>query len=408
MNIFQPSRHPYLNRFILAFIAISCLIILVSWQSSSQTLLHSLSVYHAASKPTPTTSPKWLLAIFLSPSKISRRAVIRSTWATRYQDPSYEYRFIIGDYTAGPWGPAIEAENATYGDIWMLEDFANENHETANTIKNMELFKYLVRHEGTRVRRYDFVSKIDDDNWFNIPPYYRTFIAPRLPGGEQHDPSALTMIGRPMVWTQEYAYVSGRLYTVSWSLLEFLAEKYTANPIPGKTEDELAGLYLYKDRVQHNFVPVELEQAWDIGLEYLVNNETMIIHCIKHDERLLEVSTMFDGEGKWNGKMISGLTSFDRTMKEVVERVGQPSAEEIEQLKTERKNGDRGKSPWETLDWKLIEAKIALEDREKMGTMYPLSLPGNNASTGIVPKPLYLGKRPMQHGDSVDRRIAWF
>ncbi|KAL9124268.1 MAG: hypothetical protein Q9217_006386 [Psora testacea] len=399
MIIFQPSRHLYLTRIIIAFVTIVCIIVLIPGHSNSHTFLPSLSVFHPASKSNPSNDPKWLLAIFLSPSNISRRAVIRSTWATRYQNPSYEYRFIIGNFTTSPWAPAIEAENATYGDIWMLEDFTNENHETANRIKNMEFFKYLVRHQGTRVRRYDFVSKIDDDNWFNIPPYYETFIAPRLPGREMYDPSALTMIGRPMVWTQEYAYASGRIYTVSWSLLEFFVQKYTANPISEKTEDELAGLYLYEDKVQHKFVPLELEQAWDIGLEYLVNNETMIIHCIKHDERLLEVSTMFDSEGRWNGKMVSGLTDFDRTMKEVVERVGQPSAEEMEQLKTEREKGDRGKNPWETLDWKLIEANIRLEDREKMGTMYPLSLPGNNASTGVVPQPLYLGKRPAQHGD---------
>ena len=399
MIIFQPSRHIYLTRTIIAFITIFCIIVLIPWHSNPQIFSPSLSLCHTASNPNPTNDPKWLLAIFLSPSNISRRAVIRSTWATRYQNRSYEYRFIIGNYTAGPWAPVIEAENATYGDIWVLEDFTNENHETANRIKNMEFFKYLVRHQGTRARRYDFVSKVDADNWLNIPPYYETFIAPRLPGGEKHDPNALTMIGRPMVWTQEYAYASGRIYTVSWSLLEFLAEKYTANPMSGKTEDELAGLYLYEEKVPHNFVPLELEQAWDIGLEYLVNKETMIIHCIKHDERLLEVSTMFDREGKWNGKMVSGLTNFDRTMKEVVERVGQPSAEEMEQLKTERENGDRGKNPWETLDWELIKAKIDLEDREKMGTMYPLSLPGNNASTGVVPQPLYLGRRPALQGD---------
>ena len=394
MILSQPSRYLYVPRVLTALIVIFCIVVLISWQSNFHSVLTNLSVPNAASRPDFTNHPKWLLAIFLSPSSISRRAVIRSTWATRYSNPSYEHRFIIGSYASSPWAPVIEAENATYGDIWALEDFTNENHETANANKNMELFKYLVQHQGTRVRRYDFVSKVDDDNWFNIPPYYETFIAPRLPGGEKHDPNALTMIGRPMVWKQEYAYASGRIYTVSWPLLEFYVEKYIRSPISGKTEDELTELYLYEDKIQHNFVPVELEQAWDIGLEYLVNNETMIIHCIKHDDRLLEVSTMFGGDGKWNGKMVSGLTNFDRTMKEVVERIGQPSEEETEQLKAGQENRYIGENPWETLDWKLIEAKIGLEDREKMGTMFPLNLPGNNASTGVVPRPLYLGKRP--------------
>ena len=257
----------------------------------------------------------------------------------------------------------------------------------------MEFFKYMARNQGTRVRRYDFVSKVDDDNWFNIPPYYKAFIAPRLPGREKHNSTALTMIGRPMVWGEPYAYASGRIYTVSWPLLEFFVEKYTAKPRPEKTEDKIQGLYLYEDRTQHEFVPVELEQAWDIGLEYWVNNETMLIHSIKEDERMLEVSTMFDGQGKWNGKMVSGLTSFNRTMREVVKRIGEPSAEELKQLRKEWES--EGKSnPRDTLDWKLIEEKISIEDREKMGRMFPLDLPGNNASTGVVPQPLGRAKQP--------------
>lgn len=376
---------------VIAFITVFSIVVLTPWQNHSRTFLPSLSLFNTA--PNPANDLKWLLAIFVAPSKISRRAIIRSTWATRYQNPSYEYRFILGNYSTSPWAPAIAAENATYGDIWALEDFTNENHETANKIKNMEFFKYMTRHQGTRVRRYDYVSKVDDDNWFNIPAFYDTFIAPRLPGGEKYDASALTMIGRPMVWSQPYAYASGRIYTVSWPLLEFLTEKYAAKPTPDKTEDELIGQYLYENKTEHEFVPVELEQAWDIGLEYLVNNETMLIHGIKDDERLLEVSTMFDGEGKWNGKMLGGLTCFNRTMSEVVERLGEPSEEEVERLRKEWESGDRG-NPKDTLDWKLIEEKISIEDREEMGRLFPLNLPGNNASSGVIPQVLGHEKRP--------------
>ena len=266
----------------------------------------------------------------------------------------------------------------------------NENRETANNIKNMELFKYMVKYEGAKLRRYDFVSKVDDDIWLNIPPYFDAFVAPRLPGGVKHNPNNLTMIGRPMNWGQDYVYASGRMYTLSWPLLEFFAKKYTMNPLTGKTEDEAAGLYLYEDHVVHEYVPVELEQAWDIGIEYLVNSgsDTLLIHNIKNDETLLEVSTMFDERGRWNGKQIRGLTNFDRNMKEVIERIGEPSQEESEQLRNERESPGHPHDPWASLDWKLIQQKINVEDREVMGNMYPLNLPGNNVSTGVTPRQL--------------------
>ena len=385
MKASHPAPFPYLAG-VIVFTTIACIILL---QPQHHSAAIPSSSHSAVTAPfTPPSDPRWLLAIFLGPSKFSRRAIIRSTWATRFPNPAYEYRFVLGNYSNDAEAPAIEAENATFGDIWAIEDFMNENRETANSIKNMELFKYMVKYQGIRLRRYDFVSKIDDDNWFNIPPYFDAFVAPRLPGGAKHNSENLTMIGRPMNWGQDYAYASGRMYTLSWPLLEFFAKKYTMNPLTGKTEDEAAGLYLYEDQVVHEYVSVELEQAWDIGIEYLVNEETMLIHCIKNDETLLEVSRMFDVRGRWNGKQIRGLTNFDRNMKEVIERIGEPSQEELEQLRDERESAGHPQDPWESLDWKLIRAKINIEDREAMGNMYPLNLPGNNVSTGMTPRQL--------------------
>lgn len=150
------------------------------------------------------------------------------------------------------------------------------------------------------------------------------------------------------------------------------------------------GYYLYEQRIPHEFVVMELEQAWDIGLESIVDdqNKTMVIHSVKHDERLLEMSSIFDEEGGWNGKRISGLTSFNRTMLEVIERIGDVSQEELKELRRqwEHEDGVGGNTgdPKATLDWTLIRKKINLEDREEMGRMYPLNLPGNNASTGMA------------------------
>ena len=335
-------------------------------------------------------SPRWLITIFSGPADASRREVIRSTWTARYLNPAYEYRFVVGRYRGLPVADDIENENRTHGDIWCLEDFINENYHTANRIKNLKLFQFMAsQQEEGALPRYDFVSKVDADNWFNIPPYYDTFIAPRLPGGKKYDADAMTVIGRPMVWGSPYAYASGRMYTVSWPMLKFLSDKYTANSTIDLTEDKLMGWYLYEETVPHEFVVVELEQAWDIGLECLVNNQTdtMLIHSIKDDHRIAEIGSLFDDRGRWNGKILNGLTNFNRTTKEVLDRVGQPTTEELQKLQEEWESGIE-KEPMETLDWKLIQDKISVENRQKMGEMYPLNLPGNNASTGVVPQVL--------------------
>ena len=364
----------------LALLTSFFIIALVSWKYNKQTL----SIPSIVSP----NGPEWLLAVFIAPDRFIRRDIIRSTWASRYQHLPYDVRFVIGNYTSNSWAPLIDAENSTHGDIWMLEDFGPETSESANTNKNMYFFLYMVQHQGTRTRRYEFVSKVDDDIWFNVPPYYDNFMAPRLPDGPKHDPTALTWIGRPMHWDREYVFASGRIYTVSWPLLELFAEKFTARPLTTYSEDQLMGFFLYEERIPHEFVVMELEQAWDIGLESVVDhtNKTMVIHSVKNDKRLLEMSTIFDDDGNWNGKEISGLTNYNRTMDEVVERIGPASDDEVEQLRKEwesrEHSGNQG-DPKDTLDWKLIREKTNIEDREEMGRMYPLNLPGNNASTGL-------------------------
>ena len=134
-------------------------------------------------------------------------------------------------------------------------------------------------------------------------------------------------------------------------------------------------------------MPVEVEQAWDIGLEYLINNETILIHCIKKDEVILEMSLLFDEHGKWNGKIMNGVTNFNRTSTETVNRLGEVTEEELKQLQKgwESFSGPAGYQPdsKDTLDWKMILEKINVEDRVVLGSKFPMTLPGNNESSGL-------------------------
>lgn len=283
----------------------------------------------------------------------------------------------------------------------------------------MHFFSYMAtQYAQGQGRRYEFVSKVDDDSWFNVPPYYDAFVAPRLVGGEKYgvipaaqqtttgetsvevrgvkadndnDKGILTWIGRPMHWDRDYVFASGRIYTLSWPLLELVVEKWRANPLTNLTEDQLMGHYLQNEQIPYEFVVMELEQAWDIGLESIIdsNNATMVIHSVKDDARMLEVSTLFDDEGRWNGKEVDGLTNFNRTMKEVIERIGDVTDAEMVELRKGWQAGTKVDDSKKTLDWKMIREKIMIEDREGMGQMYPLNLPGNNVSTGVVPRRMY-------------------
>ena len=357
--------------------------------------LHSPSALWSSAAP--ETAPSWFLGIFVGPGAFSRRQIIRSTWVSRYAHPSHEYRFMIGDYSNSSCASAIDAENATYGDIWVIDNFKDENYETANTVKNMEFFTYMAQqHQYGRVRRYDFVSKVDDDQWFNLPIYRDSFISPRLPGGDLYQPNTLTLIGRPFCWSHAFVFPAGRLYTVSWPLVEYYAQKYAAHSERKAddkfVEDQLMGFYLHEDKVDLEFVVMEYEQAYDLGVEFVVTNVTdsMLVHDLKSDQQILEVGTLFDEKGKWNGRELEGVTSFNRTGPGMIRRFGKPSDKELKELQVEWAKGP-SKNPLDSLDWKLIHNKIQIEDRRKLGSVYPLTLRNNNASTGCVP--IYLNPR---------------
>ena len=120
-----------------------------------------------------------------------------------------------------------------------------------------------------------------------------------------------------------------------------------------------------------------------------MNNETILIHCLKKDERILEISRLFDEHGKWNGVLMNGVTNFNRTSKDVIDRLGEVNEEELEQLKQGWASFDGAAgyqaNSKDTLDWKMIVKEINIENRVDMGRKFPMSLPGNNESSYQIP-----------------------
>ena len=131
----------------------------------------SLPSLHA---PSPKAPPVWLIATISPAHSQQRRNIIRATWQSLYDDPAITTRFVISD-PGELWMPLIRHENATYGDLIILSHLEETAH-IANTIKTVELFRYLVESGF----HWDFVSKLDDDSFLDVFTFYHSFILPRL------------------------------------------------------------------------------------------------------------------------------------------------------------------------------------------------------------------------------------
>ena len=85
--------------------------------------------------------PVWLLATPTAAAFATRRAIIRSTWQALYNNTDITLRFVLARVDP-EYAFQINAENQTYGDIISLP-WLDENHYTANTIKQIELFRCI-------------------------------------------------------------------------------------------------------------------------------------------------------------------------------------------------------------------------------------------------------------------------
>ncbi|ROV92078.1 hypothetical protein VSDG_07574 [Cytospora chrysosperma] len=82
-----------------------------------------------------------------------------------YRDVPFDGRFVVAN--PGPqWTDAVAKENGTFGDIIVLDHIA-EDDITANTVKTLEFYKWLVYYSP---RCYEFVSKMDTDTYDLVFP----------------------------------------------------------------------------------------------------------------------------------------------------------------------------------------------------------------------------------------------
>jgi beta-1,3-galactosyltransferase 1 len=228
--------------------------------------LKTLPVQHAfyttvASLKSGPENPVWLIATISPASSLQRRSIIRGTWQTLYQNDSLiTTRFVLAN-PGERWAAIVAQENATYGDLIVLPHL-EESAGTANTVKSVEFFKYLTQQR----QRWQFVSKVDDDSFINVPAFYTDFLAPLTIHTEVANNSR-TAIARELE-KDGYKYPGGQFYTMTWDLVELLAALHRQKPITNEHEDVLVGRLLHEAHEPWDLVPLSNQSAFDYSSEH--------------------------------------------------------------------------------------------------------------------------------------------
>lgn len=206
------------------------------------------------------------------------------------------------------WLPLIKHENDTYGDLIILESL-EESASIANTIKSIEFLKLLVAGGASPSGpSWKFVSKIDDDSFLCAHRFHQEFLLPRM--DHQHaDNNSLTLIARRLTRSdRNFSSPGGQFYTLSWDLVELVAETHGRNPISDLPEDVLIGRLLYEAGAQFEFVELDDSRAFDVSddLQRLSKEKEALgpmdgaainPHKMKDDETYLRVAGLFEKDG---------------------------------------------------------------------------------------------------------------
>ncbi|TWU77542.1 hypothetical protein ED733_007474 [Metarhizium rileyi] len=185
--------------------------------------------------------------------------LIRSTWMRLFRHIPFDPRFIVSNPGPG-WSDILRFENRTFGDLIVL-DHIPEDDITANTIKTLELYKWLLKHGS----RYEFVTKLDTDVWMNAPAFWEKYLVPRLSNHTGHLTATInrTVIGQLYFSDSGYnTFAHGSMYTITWDMMQLLVSlQERFNVVTG--EDAAVGILLHKGNKVANFINFRGEEKFD-------------------------------------------------------------------------------------------------------------------------------------------------
>ncbi|KAL0934129.1 putative beta-1,3-N-acetylgalactosaminyltransferase 2 [Colletotrichum truncatum] len=259
----------------------------------------------------------WLAAVISSAPDALRRMLIRTTWMTLYKDVPFDGRFVVSN-PGKQWVHVVALENRTYGDMIVL-DHIPEDDITANTIKTLEFYKWLVT---VSPHKYEFVSKMDTDLWLNARGFWDRFMLPRLSmnneTGRLERSVTRTVIGElyySPYW--DLVFPHGAMYTVTWDMVELLSslqDKF--NVVTG--EDMAIATLMLKGHERANFVNFKGSEKFDYSDEdaradgsawarerthpnsishAIVGENPIAVHQLKDETLWLKVADCFNEDG---------------------------------------------------------------------------------------------------------------
>ncbi|KAK2013822.1 hypothetical protein LZ32DRAFT_529589 [Colletotrichum eremochloae] len=271
----------------------------------------SATIGTADERPKP-----WLAAVISTASDPERRMLIRSTWMRIFQGVPFDGRFVVSN--PGPhWTEVVANENRTFGDIIVLDHIA-EDDVTANTIKTLEFYKWLVDQDV----RYEFVSKMDTDLWLNARGFWDRFLAPRLSRdaatGTLKSTVQKTVIGELYYSpTWDLVFPHGAMYTVTWDMVKLLARLQSEQGVV-TGEDMAVATLMLNGHERANFVNFRGTEKFDYDDEDARNDgtawarrkthpnaiqhavagdETIAVHQLKDENLWFKVADCFDEKG---------------------------------------------------------------------------------------------------------------
>lgn len=255
----------------------------------------------------------WLAAVISTAGDVDRRMMIRSTWMRLFQDLPFDGRFVVSN--PGPqWTQAVALENRTFGDMIVL-DHIQEDDITANTIKTLEFYKWLIAHD----KKYEFVTKLDTDLWLNARGFWDRFLAPRLSDqtGVFKATVNRTVIGELFYSkNNDLVFPHGAMYTVTWDMIQLLASLQNKfNVVTG--EDMAIAVLMLQGKEIASFVDFNGSEKFDYddndtggdgtawarnashpdATRHALNEDAIAIHQLKDERLWYKVAELFDKSG---------------------------------------------------------------------------------------------------------------
>ena len=111
-----------------------------------------------------------VMAVISSPHGSEVRKAIRRTWGSLVEPRcGLKLMFVLGKIVSRPLQLKLTEESKQYGDILQSNQF--DDHYRASSLKTLQLFQWCAAFCNTS----NYVTRIDDDVWVNVPAYLKFF-----------------------------------------------------------------------------------------------------------------------------------------------------------------------------------------------------------------------------------------